>query len=183
VNISPRNLALIAVATMLGTATLAVVSTNSQTLNSQCYTFFRRNVDTAAKSYLASTRLTTAQRRAIARLDSMARMHCTPNAMWSTLPLFSVGNFDTADTATTVCAHVERQDGNKFIGVPVLRVRPSGDSATFTVRGGNPLAQMCAQSYQRANIVMPTDSIPVEWSWQWVNLPEGRRWRPFAALP
>jgi len=92
----------------------------------------------------------------------------------SQIPGWSAEGVDTV----TVCARVHRADHSERVGWPPLRLTLLRDSATATVRGGNPLSQMCAALGLSAK-----DSVPVTWAWSWVTIDGKRLWRPAFAVP
>lgn len=59
---------------------LALLLSLAQQPDPACVLRFNKSADSAAKTHVGSTRLTAYQKRALARIDSMARVHC-PDAI------------------------------------------------------------------------------------------------------
>jgi hypothetical protein len=122
----------------------------------------------------------TVYRRLANRIDSITNavppVAFVENFYNSPRLFYPVEGVDTV----TVCAVVQRGAARKLVWPPV-RMRVLGDSATYGLRGGNPLAQMCADA--AAMRLTSTDSVPGTWGLERVVY-EGRTlWRPFAIVP
>ncbi len=86
-----------------------------------------------------------------------------------------------ADTVT-VCAIVYAADSSKSIGWRPLRLRTIGDSATASLRGGNPLESMCGAAAELTGATIPDSATAtaVGWCLQWIDYNGRRILRPLA---
>lgn len=181
----------------VGKAILLGASLAQFTPAPECVAAFKSTGDSAAKTFLASTRLTAYQRRALTRIDSLAQAFCPgpvetvevgigpmtrtyyASGMWGK-PLPGV------DTVT-VCAVVHYPDHSERLGWPVIRTRAIGlDSVAVGIRGGNPLRNMCQWSLGFAGLWLSFDSVNVDWAIERfpITTPNGtvNKWIPTATL-
>lgn len=127
----------------------------------------------------ASVRVTVIRRLAN-RIDSLvAATGSTPNALWSTTPLFR-----PEDTGTVAaCIHVTNTAGRSYVAYPVLWINAGVDSGPLPAVNGLSIRDVCSAAFTRAGKPFPTDSIRVDWYATWMQFGGARLWRPYAVVP